>query len=245
MKQVRNIFLVLSCVFFSALSYGATKIGMLMYDPPYVISAREGFDVDLSHILCKNLKLTCQFSFFKNSQDLYESLKSGRIDLAISGITISPAREKDFLFSLPYMLSQGQFMTLKKNHYNSVDDLTGTTVGVIKDTLSGGVVYSYLINNFQNQFKIIQYDNVENMLAALSNHTVSAVFLYRSDVSYWNHNSGNIFQTLGPVITLGKGLSIMSTPKNKDLIDRINNYLQYMEKNNTYLNLYRIYFSNQ
>ncbi|WP_028389357.1 transporter substrate-binding domain-containing protein [Legionella fairfieldensis] len=245
MKHIRNIFLLLSCFFFSTLGYGATKIGMLLYDPPYVISPKEGFDVDLSRILCIDLKLSCQFIFFQNSQALYDALKSGQVDLALSGITISSSREKNFLFSLPYMLSQGQFMTLKKSGLQSVDDLNGTTVGVIKDTLSGGVLYSYLNNNFQGKFKITQYDNVEDMLSALSNNTISAVFLYRSDVNYWNHNSGNVFQSLGPVVTLGKGLAIMTTPKNENLINQINNYLQRMEKDNTYLNLYRVYFSNQ
>lgn len=245
MKSIRTAVIVMSCFFFSTFSYSITKIGMQEYDPPYIISPHQGFDVDLSHMFCTQLKLECQFNFIKSTDQLYEALKNGQVDLAISGITISAVREKEFIFSLPYMLSEGQFLTLRQSKINSVNDLNGSSVGVIRDGLSGGVIYSYVANNFKGKFKVDQYDNVEDMFADLSNKKISAVFLYRSDVNYWNHNSGNIFKPLGPVITLGKGLAIMATPKNSNLIEKINKFLQQMEANNTYLNLYRIYFSNQ
>lgn len=245
MKPIGIAVLVISCCFFSTFSYSTIKIGMQEYDPPYVISPHQGFDVDLSHMLCTHLKLECQFIFIKSTNQLYDALKNGQVDLAISGITISAVREKEFIFSLPYMLSEGQFLTLRENNINSVDDLNGTNVGVIRDMLSGGVIYSYVANNFQGKFTIHQYDSIEDMFADLSNKKISAVFLYRSDVNFWNHNSGNIFKPLGPVITLGKGLAIMASAKNSNLIEQINKVLQQMEENNTYLNLYRIYFSNQ
>ena len=245
MKKIRATLILISCFCCSILSYGATKIGMLMYDPPYIISPHEGFDVDLSHMLCARLKLECQFVFLKDTQQIYDALKNGQVDLAISGITISAARQKEFIFSLPYMLSQGQFLTLRENNINSINDLSNMTVGVIRDKLSGGVLYSYVTNNFQKKFTIHQYETVEDMFAALGDKRISAVFLYRSDINYWNHNGGNVFKPLGAVVTLGEGLAIMAKPQNAVLIAEINKTLKQMEQNNAYLDLYTVYFSNQ
>lgn len=234
------------CFFFSTLSHSTVRIGTLVYNPPFVISSSEGFDIDLSHLLCSRLKIKCQLIPIKNTKQLYQALENGQVDLVIAGVTISPARQKDHVFSLPYMLSKGQFLTLKdQSHINSEADLEGSTVGVIKDELSGGVLYAYVLNKYQGKLKVNQYDTVENMFAALSNKTISAVFLYRSDVNYWNHNYGNLFKTLGPVVTLGEGIAIMAQSKNSNLIDRINKVLQQIEQDDTYLALYKTYFSNQ
>ncbi|USQ13655.1 transporter substrate-binding domain-containing protein [Legionella lytica] len=124
-------------------------------------------------------------------------------------------------------------------------ELKGSTIGLIKDELSGGVLYSYIINNFPGTFKINQYNSVEDLFAALSNKSIAAVFLYRSDVNYWNHNVSNSFKTIAPVVTLGEGFAVMATPRNENLITRINKVLLQMEQDSSYLKLYETYFSNQ
>ncbi|WP_133136352.1 transporter substrate-binding domain-containing protein [Legionella rowbothamii] len=245
MKRVRIISIAFCCIFFANISYSNTKIAFLTYDPPFVISPHEGFDIDLANMLCKHTKLDCQFVFLKNSQQIYEALKNGQVDLALSGITISSERKKDFIFSLPYMLSKGQFLTLKQSNINSLAELKGAAIGIIKDELSGGVLYSYITNNFPGVFKINQYNSVEDMFAALSNKSIAAVFLYRSDVNYWNHNGSNSFKTIGPVVTLGEGFAIMATPRSEYLISQINKVLLQMEQDSSYLKLYETYFSNQ
>lgn len=244
MWRLKTFFALVFCFFFPFSSYSAIKIGTLVYDPPFVISAHEGFDIDLSRLLCERMKAQCQLMPMSSKQ-LYQALQLGKIDMAIAGITISSSRKADYIFSLPYMLSKGQFLTLSDSNINSVHDLQGSTVGVIRDELSGGVFYNYVTHNYQGQFKINQYDTVEDMFAALSNKTISAVFLYRSDVNYWNHNGSNMFKPLGPVVTIGGGLAIMALPKNQDLIGQINKLLQQMEQDNTYLGLYKTYFSNE
>ena len=177
MKRIRIISIVFCCLFFTNISFSNTKIAFLTYDPPFVISPHEGFDIDLANMLCKHLQLECQFVFLKDSRQVYEALKNSQVDLALSGITISSARQQNFIFSLPYMLSQGQFLTLKQSAINSLAELKGSTIGIIKDELSGGVLYSYIINNFPGTFKINQYNSVEDLFAALSNKSIAAVFL--------------------------------------------------------------------
>ena len=236
---------LICCFFFSTFSYSAIRIGTLFYDPPFIISPNEGFDIELSRLICKHLELKCELIQMKGPQELYEALKNGDVDLAMSGITVSPARKKDYIFSLPYLLSKDQFLTLKNNHFNSIDDLEGTTIGVIHDELSGDALYSYLLKHYKNKFKINEYKTVEDMFAALSDKEISAAFLYRSDADFWNQNGNNLFKPLGATVILGEGIAIMATPEHAALIKRINKILVQIEGDQSYLSLYKTYFSNQ
>ena len=220
------------------------KIRTLIYDPPFVISSESGFDIDLLRLLCKRLQEQCQVMPMNENQ-LYQALKNGKVDLAIAGISISDVRKVDYIFSLPYLLSKWQFLTLKESAIKSTSDLRGKTVGVIHDELSGGILYDYLRNNYPGHFKINQYDNVEDLFEALSNKTISAAFFYHSDLTFWNQNNGNLFKPLGPVVTIGEGIAIIALPKNRELIARINDGLRGMEKDNSYLELYKMYFSDE
>ncbi|CEG55719.1 transporter substrate-binding domain-containing protein [Legionella fallonii] len=242
MKQIKT--LLFACSFFFSISgYSNIKIGTLHYDPPFIISPSQGFDIDLIHLLCTRLQQHCQLLYMDGEQ-LYQALQDGTVDLAIGGISISPLRKTNYIFSLPYLLSKGQFLTLKRSKIHSLDDLKGTTVGVIHDDLSGGIYHKYLVDHYQGQFQINEYNTVENMFAALNNNNIAAVFLYRSDTNYWNHNGGDLFKTVGPVVRIGEGIAIMALPRQEELIQRINKLLQQIEADNSYMNLYKTYFYN-
>lgn len=243
MRAIKTLFVLTFCIFFSIPGYCDIKIGTLMYDPPFIISPRTGFDIDLSRIICTRLQLKCQF-IPMTSIKLFQALKNGDVDLAISGIAISSLRKEDFIFSMPYMISQGQFLTLKKSPIDSIDELKGTTVGVIRDDLSGGVFYNYLVTNYTKNFNIKGYYNVDDMFAALSNKTISAEFLYRTDVSYWNRDGVSLFKTLGPVVPLGEGMAIIALPQKSELIKKIDEVIDQIQDDDTYLGLYKTYFSN-
>lgn len=50
-------------------------------------------------------------------------LNSGDIDVAIGSIIITPEREQNFLFSLPYKASDLQFIVLANSNFNKPEDL--------------------------------------------------------------------------------------------------------------------------
>jgi ABC-type amino acid transport substrate-binding protein len=243
MRQTKILILAFYFFFFTS-AYSDIKVGTLIYDPPFIISSESGFDIDLLRLLCKRLQEQCQLMPMEGSE-LYQALQAGKVDLAISGISISDVRKVDHIFSLPYLLSKWQFLTLKESTLKSISDLRGKTVGVVYDELSDGILYDYLRNNYQGQFKIDRYDNVEDLFEALISKTISAAFFYRSDLTFWNQNSGNLFKPLGPVVTIGEGIAIMTLPQKRELIAHINNVLRGMEKDNSYLKLYKMYFSDE
>lgn len=241
--KIRAIFIVL-CFLLSTISHATLRIGTLIFKPPYILSPGNGFDVDLAEALCKRLKEQCQF-IPMGMTELYEELRDNEVDLAMGGIPISYTLKINFIFSLPYMLSKGQFLVLKKQPFNSVNDLKGKSVGVLRNILSGGVFYGYLVQHYNKVFQVKMYEDIEDIMEDLNNSTISAAFLDRSSVTYWIREGGGQFKTIGMVHTLGDGIAILALPKNKKLIDRINKALQNIELNETYFKLYETYFSNE
>ncbi len=240
---VKNLLLAL-CLFFSSSGYTTINVGTLIFKPPFISSPGYGFDIDLVHLLCQRLQEQCNLRPMGMDQ-LYQNLKDGKIDLAIGGIPISYSLQINFIFSLPYMLSKGQFLVLKKNQINSISELKDQSIGILQNPLNGGVFYKYLLDRYNGQFKIKLYNDIEDVLADLNNKTISAAFLNRSSVNYWIQQGGQEFKSLGPVYTIGDGIAIMALPKNKQLIARINKLIQDIEKDNTYMKLYNVYFANE
>ncbi|KTD33396.1 arginine-binding periplasmic protein [Legionella nautarum] len=231
-------------LFNSSALYANIKVGTVFFYPPFVMSTGDGFDIDLMRAICQRIKETCDIVPMDYT-NLFTSLNEGKIDLAIAGISISQNRGTKYLFSLPYMLSKGQFLTLKSYDFTSINDLTGKKVGVIKGEQDGGVVDAYLIQNYGNQFQTIPYNDIEDLITSLSDGDVAAAFIHRSSANYWKQNGGGQFALLGGSVSLGQGIGIMALPSQADLIARINQQLQAMEKDGSYLNLYNIYFTNE
>jgi arginine transport system substrate-binding protein len=225
-------------------SFANIRVGTLYFYPPFILSENEGFDIELLELVCQKLKQECDLVPMSLNQ-LYTGLNEDKIDIAIGGIAIPTAPDPVYIYSLPYLLSKGQFMTLKGGTVNSISDLNGTAVGVIYDTEDGGSFYNYLQSTYTGKFHLKFYNNVADLVNALNNKVISAAFLHRSSVNYWVQNSDNDFKRLGADVTIGDGIGIMALPKNQALIDQINLVLQQLAKENLYLQLYNTYFPDE
>jgi len=220
--------------------YALIKVGTVFFEPPFVTSINQGFNIDLIHALCQGMKEQCQV-IPMDFNKLFTALDSGDIDLAF-GVYVSENREKRYIFSLPYIASKVQFLVLKSKNINSIDMLKGKKVGLVKEE-EGGLLYEYLIVNYGPSTSVVNYDDMEDVITALNSDDISAALLHKPTVQYWEQNSDNLFVALGQPINLGDGVAIMALPENAALIQRINQQLQLIENNNVYLNIYNVYFS--
>lgn len=237
------VFLTWSLVFSYPVN-ATIKIGTLFFNPPFVLSLNEGFDIDFSRLICKSLQQECVL-IPMDFDAFFPALDSGKIDIAIGGISIPTNAQSKYIYSLPYMLCKRQFMILKDSAINSIEDLDGTTVGSIKGDEKESLSYNYLSIAYPGKFQVKLYDDIEDLVTALSSKEISAAFMHRSSVNYWIENGGDQFKSLGKVFTLGDGIGIMALPKNQLLIQQINGVLQTLEKDNGYLTLYSTYFPNE
>lgn len=240
-KLLMSLSLLLSVM---SCSYADVRVGVVFFYPPFVMSASQGFDIDFIQTLCQKTNNKCQLSLMPFEQ-LFLALDTGQIDVAIGGIVISPARMQHYIFTMPYMLSRGQFVVLKDSTVSSLLDLQGQKVGVIAAEQNGGVFYQYLQTNYPNQFQVKQYANLSDIFSALANREIAAVFTHESTAIYWELNGGNLLRSLGKPAVIGEGMGIMALPEKSALIQQFNQQILELENNGGYLNLYRTYFGSE
>lgn len=101
-----------------------------------------GFEVDLAEAIARELGVKARQS--QNAWDsLIPALKRGDFDMVMNGIEITPQRQAEVLFSLPYYIYTEQLVVRKEEtKTKDINDLKGKKVG----TLSGAVAQDILTN---------------------------------------------------------------------------------------------------
>lgn len=217
--------------------YATIKVGIPFYKPPFVLNQNEGFDIDLMRTICSRLQKKCDFQP-RLFHTLYAGLEKGEIDLAIGGLTISEARKTQFIFSLPYMPSNGKFLILLSSPIKTINDLKEKKIGVIRDS----TYEDSLINEYGTKFKTIPFEGPTLMISALTKGDIDAVFSDSLSVHFWSQQNSELFTDLGKPIAIGSGFAIMTTSQNTALIESINKILIQMENDGTYTKIYNNYF---
>jgi polar amino acid transport system substrate-binding protein len=99
-----------------------------------------GFEVDLADAIARELGVRA-----KQSQNAWDSLVPGLMrgdyDIAMNGIEITPLREREVLFSIPYYIYTEQLVVRKEETgIRGVDDLKGKKVGTLSGTVAQDIL---------------------------------------------------------------------------------------------------------
>jgi L-cystine transport system substrate-binding protein len=113
---------------------GTLRIGLEGTYPPFNFQGADGqltgFEVDFAKALAAQLGLKPEFRPAPFA-GLLGALESGRVDVVINQITITPDRKAKYDFSEPYTISGIQIITLKaKPGPSKPEELAGKKVGV-------------------------------------------------------------------------------------------------------------------
>lgn len=242
MRYVMLLLCVLLCC--KTLQAEPVKVGTIPFYPPFEMSSGKGantvfygFDIEIMRSLCKRARMQCQFSTFE-FQNLLKAVREGRVDLGIAAISMTPVRQQMYLFSLPYLQSNAQFMIRKTEKKERMDDLKGSRFGIIAGTL-----FSQLIKaRFGEDAKITGFENTETLIDALANNRVDSIILDADSVDFWVFTTGNLLKKIGQPLELGTGYGIITRLGNDRLMNRINKALLDIQNDGSYLKVYRYYF---
>lgn len=238
MKSIRLIILILCS--FSFTVNATIKIGTPIFAPPFVLNNgiyAEGFDIDLMNALCKRLQWQCEFIPMK-FYELFPALEQSKIDFAIGAMVISPEGESEFLYSVPYMISEGGFLLLADSPIKSLNDLQGKRVGALK----GREYINFLYNSFPIQITVVPYQFYDNLMLDLKNNKIDAVFINYYGSLYLEHQYPEKIRALKEHFQVGEGIGIVTMPTNKDKMDKINNLLLQFQSDGTFIKLYNYNF---
>lgn len=183
-----------------------------------------GFEIDLAEEVGKRLgkEVVIQNIPFNG---LFSAVQSGRIDVAISSITITEKRLESVSFAQPYYDSDQSLTTLSKNGVSGLNALEGKVIGV--DTGSTGDMW---ISEKEGEYKIKTISRYEGLAPAMLDLQANRIDAYISDipaVQYYIQDKPQY--TVAERIPTGEKYSMMFA-KNSSLVGEVNAIISDLKK---------------
>ncbi|MBP2649220.1 MAG: glnH 4 [Firmicutes bacterium] len=217
------------------------KVGSETTFPPFEFQDDQtkdyvGFDVDLVKAIGK--QLGCEIEFVSMGFDgLIPALESKQIDVAASGMTITPERSEKVTFSQPYYKSGLSVITKKTDTtINSFNDLAGKRLAVQIGTTSAETAKKIPTATVR------EFNSPSEAFLELSAGGADAVINDLPVNEYYLSQGGNKdFKLVGEVINAEDyGLAI--NKNNPELAEKINTALTELKKNGEYDKIYEKWF---
>lgn len=149
-----------------------------------------GSDIEMVKAIAEKLGVKVEFMDMQFDAVLV-ALQQGKVDIAVSGISATSARQKKFDFSIPYYNPPQKIVINKKNKdaFSSIDSLTGKKVGAQKGSIQEGVVQTQI-----SETQIVSIPRVPNLIVELNQGSIDALVLEETIAeSYINQNQDLMF----------------------------------------------------
>jgi ABC-type amino acid transport substrate-binding protein len=177
---------------------GSLRVGVVASRLPYVLADREGklvgLDVEMAQVLGRDLGVKVEFIELQDLTALSPLLSSGRIDLAMSGIAVTPERAGEMLFSDPYLDETLAFVV--KDHlreqfssWTAIRELGGFPVA-----LPNLLYYIDKVKSRAPALKLAPLDSTNQIEDSLKRETFEAVVMPAE--------SGSVMSLLYPKFTV-------------------------------------------
>jgi len=148
---------------------GELRVGMSANQPPFTMKAKDGsvigYEADLAGMLAEsmNVKLTIVETPFP---ELLDALLSGKVDVVMSGMTMTMERNMKVAFAGPYILS-GKSILTKSPSYSNTDEASDINTGTVKlVTLKGSTSEEYVKLEMPDA-ELLLKDNYNDAIQAL------------------------------------------------------------------------------
>jgi arginine/ornithine transport system substrate-binding protein len=206
----------------------------------------EGFEIDLGNTLCERAKLDCEW-VVQGWDGIIPGLLSRKYDAIMSSMRITPARERQVLFTAPYAMSPKVWVARRGSDI-SLDDpasLKGLSVGVQRGTTQD----SYITQQYGDELDVQRYATAADVALDLESQRLDLAFLnYPVALDTLEIGSADSdFVQVGPRIDspesiFGKGNAIAVRPRDKDLAETFNQALNSVYADGTFETLMHQYF---
>lgn len=214
------------------------RIGISTNMPPLVYKTGgrlQGLEIDFANQLGQYLKRQVQFVELSWDKQI-PSLEAGKIDIIMSGMTITPKRAYRVAFAKPYMRS-GQMLLVRMEkaglYSTGIYSLMGNkpAIGVIKNTTG-----DYFITKTINRADITRFKTSEKAVQALINKDID-VFVHDAPV-VCHFAALNAESRLTPILQLSneEQLGWAVNKMDQELLQEVNEFLTTTSGNGTLQN---------
>lgn len=216
------------------------QVGSYPSNPPFEFKndsgTFEGFEVDLANAVAAKLGMTVAFTDL-GFQALFAATASHRVDLAISSITITPARLQNQDFTQPTMDDDLAVIAGPASRLHSMEDLKGATLGAIAS--STGETWIKANTEKYGIAENKSYDTAANMFLDTANGRVDGSV---------NDQAGSLYafksmkgMHIVALIPANQHIGMM-LPKGSPLTVKVNDALTALKQDGTVARLYAKWF---
>ncbi len=210
------------------------KVGMELKYPPFETKDSEGNPDGASVMLAKALGeyMGAEIEIVDTPYpSLIPSLETGKIDMIISSMTITEARQEKVDFSDPYTTSQLMMLVYKDSKVMSPDDLNDPEVVIASKTGTIGALWAQA-NAPKAQIKNIDEEATAVLEVAQGK---ADVFIYDplSIIRHHENYKDTTRAVLEPLPNTG-GWGIAVGKGNPDLLESINAFIKTAKEDGTY-----------
>ena len=194
----------------------------------------KGFDIDLIKEIGKLLNKEV---ILKNIQfdGLIPALQTGKLDIIIAGMTITPEREKNINFSEPYYTSKQLLITDKNSSLNTLESLKGSKIGVVL-----GCTGDVIATEMKDSIILYRYNTTSESIMALNAKKIDAVILDSEPAKNFVKNNPNLKYIDNELAKEDYAIAIAK--ENLALVEDINLALKTLKSNGTFQKLNKRYF---
>ncbi len=215
-----------------ALRWGADSEGgaPFIFPDPKEPSKIIGFEVDIVDALAKELGM--QAEFVQNQWDgLVPGLRIDNYDIIVNGLEITPDREQEINFSIPYYVTFEQ-LTVRKDTYdiNSLNDCDGKAVGTLKASLAERILQTY------PTIEIRPYDGQITAYQDLALGRLDAVLMDHPIALYYGYTNAKLKFTGDPIGEMKYGIGLRKS--DTALLQEINQAMHRLIDNGTLRRIY-------
>ncbi len=93
----------------------------------------EGIEIEILKLICEELGVKLKIETM-NFESVLPGIQAGKFDVGVSGISVTPEREKNVLFTDPYCLAAQAIVVVEGSDITSKADLAGKKVSVQSGT---------------------------------------------------------------------------------------------------------------
>ncbi|GAA3403171.1 transporter substrate-binding domain-containing protein [Paenibacillus hodogayensis] len=199
----------------------------------------KGFEVELWEAIAQKGGLRYELVPME-TQEISPALKSGKIDLAIAGMTVNKARKDELAFSDPYFQTGLVMLTTADNEtIRSKDDLQGKTVATKLDSTS--YVYAGSLPGLK---EAKGYPDIDQAYAdLLAKKADCVIFDERNIHDFMQHAGNGRVKLVGEV--LNKESYAVAAKKRNRYLGSVNSAIEQVSRNGTYESLYMKWFGSE
>ncbi len=200
-----------------------------------------GFSIVFARMICSELQANCLFKPMPFSE-LFDALKTGEIDAAIGGISITDERKQDFDFTLPYLPTKASILAAYHPGQKPLKQMTQSAARNKIFAAQKHSAFEQVMKKFFPNLNVKEYEHMDDIINALAQNEVDYALLDTPVAHYWENQSPRRLYVVGKPYDLQIGIGIMIN-KNKPLLRaKMNAAILSITRSNTYAELLKTFF---